>query len=133
MNYYKDIQDEAQGFMQEYQEEIIEALVDDVGTWESVPIQTVFREKIAPSLTFNDAVTVLDETENLETDDGLWDGWQPKDAVVLQAYYSYQADVFAACDKLYTAMQETFVADVDNDATQEEQRTLAHRVFINEL
>lgn len=106
MDYNKDLLDDVVAFLEDMKDEIKAALVagtefDDIDDGE---IRYSMEESICTSFSLEDAVYVIDNCENEETDTGLWEGLDPSDAIIAMAAYSYQADAWFKAEELYNDM-----------------------------
>jgi len=117
-NYYQEIEDEAIDFINNYEEEINETikenkdeepedifwklddspfyLNDKVHEWLDNAwygfLRSDFCENEKTELA--SCVKILDESENRETDSGLWEGQEPEKAIQTQAFFTARTDLY---------------------------------------
>lgn len=54
-----------------------------------------------------DSAEILDQSNNVETDSGLWQGEEPRKAIATQAFFTYRGDLFNALkDEVYGYLEE---------------------------
>jgi len=106
MNYQKDIKDDAVGFMKDHKDDFIEGLAEEKDISDVNAMETSFHEQITDrSYTLEDAAVILNESNNVETDSGLWEGLPPKDQITSQAAWTYANDVRERIQEFYEDMQ----------------------------
>jgi len=49
---------------------------------------------------FSSCAKLLDESNEVETDSGLWEGQDPKDAIMTQAFFTARIDLYFQVEKL---------------------------------
>lgn len=68
-----------------------------------------FHEQVVDrSYSFDDALVILKECKNDETDSGLWEGKELEDAIVIKAAFSYANDVRSEISDLYDELKELY-------------------------
>lgn len=136
--YYKAIKDLADDFLQENEEEIKEiikenfqrseeeiwdkvyqdwALLDRVwefvdGEWYSF-LRGEWCEDRKTEL--GSAVKVIEESQEVETDSGLWEGKEPEEAIIAQAFAT-------ACNDLYFELEERIKETIKESKTLKEEK-----------
>ncbi len=67
---------------------------------------------------------ILDQSEEVETDSGLWEGQEPEDAVVTKAFFTYKNDMMNEIKSLITQRLTDELNhlnnQIDNDKNDEE-------------
>ena len=53
---------------------------------------------------FLSAAKLLDESNEIETDSGLWEGQDPKDAIMTQAFFTARSDLYFETEKIIKEM-----------------------------
>lgn len=76
------------------------------------------HETIDQYLDLEDAVTIIENCSEEETDSGLWEGLSPKEAIVSMAFWSYKND-------MYFRIKELFEERI-NEVINEELNKLEH-------
>lgn len=116
VNYNVDIEKEAKEFMQEIEDELKEAIKEDLDFDRNDidALDTRFHEEITDrGYTLSDATFVIENADNVETDSGLWETQQPEDAIRTKAAYSFSNDVWFKCEELYKDIKEDFEEAID--------------------
>jgi len=106
MNYNKDLLDDVVTFLEDIEDDIKAALIsgtefDDIDDGD---IRYRMEESMHTSFSLEDAVFVIDNCENAETDAGLWEGLDPSDSIIAMAMHSYMADAWFKAEELYEEM-----------------------------
>lgn len=115
MNYDKDLLDDVTAFIESIEDEIKAALIDRTAfdNIDGGDIQCRMEESIYTPFSLEDAVFVIDNCENEETDAGLWEGLDPSDAIIAMAVYSYRADAWFKAEELYDEMLTNYEDYID--------------------
>jgi hypothetical protein len=95
-NYYGYIQEQAELFVSEHLQEAISEIKD--GNTDMQEFITDYRshEWVDNDFIYVDLVDsahILDQSNNVETDSGLWEGQDPQEAVKTQAFFTYRIDL----------------------------------------
>ena len=95
-NYYEYIENEARSFVDEYKSELFEEIkdgntdvhrfVDDSRAHEWVDNDFIYAD-------LHDCANILEQSNNIEEDFGLWENEQPIDAIKTQAFFTYRNDL----------------------------------------
>jgi len=96
-NYYEYVSNEAESFVGEYIEELIEdiengntdvySFIDDYRLHEWCDNDFIYVDLI-------DSAEIIDQSNNVETDSGLWEGQEPQEAIKTQAFFTYRNDMY---------------------------------------
>ena len=113
MNYQKDVEQEAIDFLINHDEDVKESLKNGE-SWDRNDISWLddswHSAIVDKSYTPSDAVYILENCENEETDKGLYGGdnadW--RDIISTLAAYSYSNDVWFEAEELYNELKEEF-------------------------
>jgi len=112
MDYQKDIEEDVKDFIANQEEMIKEAIIEG-SDWDLNDIRGLdeaFHEDITDRVyTPEDAVYILENCENEESDSGIWEGlnnW--RDELSARAAYSYSNDVWFALEEQYNELKEEF-------------------------
>ena len=117
MDYKKDVKDDAFSFLSDIEEDVKQAIIDDVEDISEIEcdisgygnIRDAFDESVTDrSYTIEDAAYIIANCEDEETDTGLWEGCDMHRAIQICAAYSYSHDVWAEVVKQYDAMYDEF-------------------------
>ena len=123
MNYYKTIEEEAKDFTENYRDDIIDVIKEN----KDEDADYIYDEAIYQKWDLNDkiyewldtawygflrrgffkdcttelisAAKILDESLEIETDEGLWEGQEPVKAIMSQAFYTVQNDLYNEIEK----------------------------------
>ena len=122
--YYQTIEEEAEDFIENYKEEIDEIikenkeksneyifdeaiyqqwdLIDKIHEWLDSGWYGFLRKDWCDDTNseFMASAKVLEESEEVETDTGLWEGQEPQDAIRTQAFFTVRQDLYFAIEKL---------------------------------
>ena len=108
LDYEREVEKDAKEFLSEYADEVI-GLLKDSEEELSDELYDNLNEHLDRSYTPEDAIFVLENSENEETDSGLWEGvndW--REELNIRAAYTYINDVRSEIDDIYKQMYEEF-------------------------
>jgi hypothetical protein len=125
MSYRDDARADAVSTVENYQDEIVEALIDsgkaiddllnDYGSGDSYH----HENHVDKWYDLTDAAKVLDELSDFEeTDTGLWQGLEPRRAIGAQAAYTYGNAVYSEFRDLIDTINDNFDAELDQLQTE---------------
>lgn len=126
VDYDDEVLKDSVGFLIDHEEMIVKALAKgaDFDYNEIDDLDSAWHENIVDrGYTSEDAAFVLANCKEEETDSGLWEGKDAKDALQCQAAYSYGNDCWWKTTELYDAMKERFeslINDQDHDKDRDE-------------
>lgn len=137
VNYDTDIEKEAKEFMQEIEDELKEAIKDNLefDRNDIDALDTRFHEEITDrGYTLSDAAFIIENSDNPETDSGIWEGQQPEDAIRTKAAYSFSNDVWFKCDEIYNEIKEEYKEqqislNADDNETEEKQEKENNKIL----
>jgi predicted RNase H-like nuclease (RuvC/YqgF family) len=89
-NYYDDFLDEIKGGYAT--RHFFDSFIDDDGKLHS---------HIDEYLSLHEAVDIIENCDNEETDSGLWEGMSPKEAIIAMAFWSYRLDIMEKVKELF--------------------------------
>jgi hypothetical protein len=128
MDYDSEVEDEARDFLIENEEMIVKALYEDAD-WDYNDIDDLdcyWHETIVDrGYSIEDAAYILDNCHEEETDSGIWEGLDARDAMSARAAYSYSNDVWFKCEEFYNGIKERMQEMLDDGDVQEEQEAQA--------
>ena len=128
--YYGAINEMAKDFIEEYEEEIKEIikenkdrdkkyifdeaiyqnwdLIDKVHEWLDSAWYGFLRQDWAKDYRTElmSCVEIIDESEETETDQGLWEGQEPQEAIKTQAFFTARNDLYFIIEKLIKEFME---------------------------
>lgn len=95
-NYREYIDNEARSFVDEYEDELLDEIKDgNTDVYEFVNDYRVHEwvdnDFIYVDLT--DSAEILEQSDNVEIDSGLWEGQEPVEAIKTQAFFTYRNDL----------------------------------------
>lgn len=109
VDYESEVRKEAVDFIEEVMDEVIEALKNGENYILDGDVEERFFECITDrSYTLSDAAFVIDNSRNVETDSGLWEGKDPQDAVEIQAAFTFSNDVHSDVEEIYEDLKSTY-------------------------
>jgi hypothetical protein len=133
MDYTKDVEDDAFDFISDIEadikaaiingeEDISEITCDETGYGE---IRDAFHESVTDrAYSIEDAAFIIANCEDEETDTGIWEGLEMREAMQACAAYSYGNDVWQEITEQYESMIDEFepsylVVDEDDNTVKE--------------
>lgn len=139
VDYYKDVETEAKDFLANNEDMIKGALEDgkDFDLNDIDGLDGAFHYDITDrAYSPRDAVFVLENTDNEETDSGLWEGQDWRDELSTRAAYSFSNDVWFKCEEIYKEMQEeierrrnALLPEDEKELEEEEEQKILDEVF----
>jgi hypothetical protein len=98
-NYDSYLQGEAENFFDEYKNNLDSDIKDG-----KIEVYDYFDDRIhewtdtefSRGIDLVDCALILDQSDNVETDSGLWEGQEPRKAIETQAFFTYRYDLFSA-------------------------------------
>jgi len=110
VNYQADVKKEAKSFLQNHEDDVKQAIKDgEDWSYNLDFMDSSFHSEIVDqSYSLEDAAFIVENSDNTEEDSGLWEGQQPRDAIVTQAAYSFGNDVYTECERIYDEMKQEF-------------------------
>lgn len=109
VNYYTEVQKEAVDFVDQYFDEFVEAIIneEDNPTYDS--LESEFHCDITDrGYTLTDAAFVIENSNNVEEDSGIWEGLSPTDAIQSQAAYTFGNDVHEEIGEIYDDLKDEY-------------------------
>lgn len=137
-NYSEYIEQGAQEFVDEYEDDLIQEIkdgntdiheyVNDSRTHEWVDNDFIYVDLV-------DSAEILEQSDNVETDYGLWEGLEPRKAIEAQAFFTYRNDLsYAVMDKIEELLQTKLDDVMSNlEELREELESEENEDIINEL
>jgi len=121
VSYDTIIEREAVDFIAEQSDTIIGMLKDDSDFDRNYDnLDRAWHENITDrAYSTEDANFIINESSNVESDSGLWEGQDPDDALRTQAAYTFSNDVWQEAERLYDGIKST-VDDALEDVTIED-------------
>jgi hypothetical protein len=98
-NYDSYLQGEAENFFGEYKSDIEEDIKGnklDVYNYFDDRVHEWTDTEFSRGIDLVDCALILDQSDNVETDSGLWEGQEPRKAIETQAFFTYRYDLFSA-------------------------------------
>lgn len=139
-NYDKLIKEEAVDFLKDHRDMIVQALLDgsDFDYNEIYDLDRAWHESIRDrSYNTNDARWILENCENEEGDNGLWEGQDYDQATQTKAAYSFSNDVWFSAKEIYEDLKSEYEQALeekeDEDSEDEDglaaEKEIANKVF----
>lgn len=102
VNYDNEVEKEAVDFIEEMMDEFIEAMENDENYFLDGDVQDRLFESVTDrSYSLTDAAFVIENSNNVESDSGLWDGKDPAEALETQAAFTFSNDVSSQIEEIY--------------------------------
>jgi hypothetical protein len=95
-NYYGYIQEQAELFVSEYLQEAVSEIKDGNTDMQEFISDSRSHEWVDNDFIYVDLIDsahILDQSNNVETDSGLWEGQDPEEAIKTMAFFTYRADL----------------------------------------
>lgn len=131
VNYQKDVESEARDFLANNEEMIKEAIKDekDFDRNDIDHLDSAFHEGITDrAYSPEDAVFVLENCDNEETDSGIWEGLKDwRQELSARAAYTFSNDVWFKCEEIFKEMKEELERCDEED--EEKREEFLNRVF----
>lgn len=111
MVYYDgEVRKEAVDFIEDVFDDVIDAIVDDEDyLFNNSSIDDTFFESVTDrSYSITDAAFVIENSDNVESDSGLWDGKDPSEALECQAAFTYANDVKSDVEEIYQEIKSVY-------------------------
>ena len=121
LDYGKAVEKDAKEFVSEHIDEIAELMVNmEENLFTDNNIEDSLNDFLNRSYTPEDAIFVLDNSENEETDSGLWEGIKDwREELEIRATYTYMNDVREAVESIYKDAYDEFMTDQVDDSDDE--------------
>lgn len=153
VNYESEVEKEAIDFIEEVMEEFLESMENDENYFLDGDVDDRFFECVTDkSYSLTDAAFVIENSNSVETDSGLWDGKDPAEALETQAAFTFSNDVRSEVEdiyedvktqyddeyqRVYDELEEKHVNEKDPDPDEddydpEDDARVAARVFAEE-
>jgi hypothetical protein len=109
VNYDSEVHKEAVDFIEEVMDDVVEALKNGEDYLLDGDLDDRFFESVTDrSYTLSDAAFVIENSNNVEEDSGLWEGKDPQDAIETQAAFTYSNDVHSEVEEIYEDLKSTY-------------------------
>jgi hypothetical protein len=136
-NYYGYISDQAKSFTDEHKDDVIAEIRDGNTDVYDMLNDSRIHEWVDNDFIYVDLVDsahIIEQSDNVETDLGLWEGQEPMEAIKTQAFFTYRNDLYYAVKEL---MEEELNAELDKlqedlETLQEELKDLEDEEDIDE-
>jgi DNA repair exonuclease SbcCD ATPase subunit len=125
-NYYDKRQSDAEDFVDQYWDELMTELKDGgrFDSYDFIDGESRLHEFVDQYISPREAIDILDNADETETDSGLWEGIEnPLDAVSAMGFWTYKLDLY---NKIKEVMKEKL-------EEQLEKEKLKQSNFENEL
>lgn len=125
LDYEREVEKEAKEFLSEHADEVVGQLIDSEEEL-SDELYERLQENLDRSYTPEDAVYVLENTNDEEDDSGLWAGandW--REEMNIRAVWTYVRNVKSEVDRIYKEISEEFESareDLDTDGVDYDEK-----------
>lgn len=108
--YETEVHDEAVNFIEDNWDGVMSAIVDgERWIFDCRDLDDIFFESVTDrSYTLTDAAFVIENSNNVENDWGLWEGKDPSDALECQAAFTYSNDVRSKIEDIYEDLKDHY-------------------------
>jgi len=109
VKYDAEVRTEAVDFIDEMLDEFIEAMQNESDYFFEGDVEDRFFENVGDrSYTLTDAAFVIENSDNVETDSGLWEGQEPAEALETQAAFTFSNDVRSEVEEIYESVKSEY-------------------------
>ena len=109
VRYDAEVRTEAVDFIDEMLDEFIEAMQNESDYFFEGDVEDRFFENVGDrSYTLTDAAFVIENSDNVETDSGLWEGQEPAEALETQAAFTFSNDVRSEVEEIYESVKSEY-------------------------
>lgn len=123
-NYYNTVNEEAEGLVKEYEEELVsEAETHDFELYNF--FDDLVHQSADSDFTYvdlHDCADILDSSDNVETDSGLWEGQEPIEAVKSMAFFTYRNDLMEAVQEKAKEFLQEKVEELEETLQEKKSR-----------
>ena len=109
-NYYGYVESEATSFVDEYFEEALEQVKDGSTDMNDFINDSRLHEWCDNDFIYvglSESADILEQSNEVEEDSGLWEGQEPREAIQTQAFFTYRNDMnFEISDQLKEKLDE---------------------------
>lgn len=134
-NYDQYVSTEAKNVVDEYKVSIVEELQSG-----KLDIYDFFDEKVHDwvdndliYIDLHDCANILEQSDNKETDSGLWEGLEPMKAIEAQAFFTYRNDLHIAVKAVVEDYLEDLVEETEDKIGNLESLIRSKKEEIEEL
>jgi hypothetical protein len=123
-NYYGYVEEEARRFVDEYLEESLESIeegntdmhmfIDDYRLHEWCDNDFIY-------VGLSDSAEILEQSNDVEEDSGLWEGLEPREAIKTQAFFTYRSDMYFEVKELFESELEDKIESLQNEYSSLEE------------
>jgi hypothetical protein len=138
MEYNRIIEKEAIDFILEQEDMFKKAIVDETeSTYDIDDFDRTFHENITDrAYTLSDAAFVIENSDNPESDSGMWEGQEPEEALKTQAAYTFSNDVNTEITDQYNKITQWYTdtcdeSDLENDIEEKIKSDIINQIFID--
>lgn len=117
-NYREYVEKEAKSFVEEFEVDLVDEIkagnddardyVYDYRLHEWVDNDFIYVD-------LKDSAEILEQSDNVETDSGLWEGLEPEKAIEAQAFYTYRNDLGEEIMEKFKDILERKLDEVDSN------------------
>jgi len=109
VRYSDEVRKEAVDFIEEMMDEFITAMQNEDDYFFNSDVEDRFFECVCDrAYTLSDAAFVIENSDNVETDSGLWEGREPAEALETQAAFTFSNDVHCEAEEIYESVKSEY-------------------------
>lgn len=114
-NYQERLNNDAEDFINNYIDEIIEEVKEgNFDLHDFCFYDGKLDEHVDEYLDLQEAVDIIENCNNEESDSGLWEGQQPEEALKTKAMFSYRLDVYEEVAEVLSDKLEEYASDLED-------------------
>lgn len=117
-NYNEYVEKEAKSFVEEFEVDLIDEIKDGNTDVHSYVHDYRLHEWVDNDFIYvdlKDSADILEQSDNVETDSGLWEGQEPRKAIETQAFFTYRNDLGEEVMERFKDILERKMSEVDSD------------------
>jgi hypothetical protein len=110
------LEEDSKRFFDQYFDDFIDEIKEGNSDFSSfVNDYGKIHEFIDQYISLKEAVDIIENCDEEETDSGLWEGLKPKEAIISMAFWSYKNDVYWEVNKLFKKGLEDILYNIENE------------------
>lgn len=123
-NLYKFVQEEAETLLKDIEDELRDEVVLSGMDVTEFLDEHVFShvDNLFISTDLHDYAHILDQSDNVETDTGLWEGLEPIKAVQSMAFFTFRTDLTESLNEQVKSLLEDEEQDITEEISNLEER-----------
>lgn len=119
-NYYSFIQDDAESFLNNYFDDFAERIKDgETNAYYMIDDDGKLHEHADMYIDLREAVEILEQSNSVETDSGLWEGLEtPEEMLGAKAFWTYKSDLMSEVMEQFKEKLEELLEKVEEEKSE---------------